>query len=146
MKLKSVRLIVLVPLGILLSSAAPPSTEKTIGLDLALRDLGVKPGDDFDAYANGGWRKATEIPPDRSSTGVDFEVFQKAEKRNADLIREVGTSKPATGTPQRLIADYYTAFMDTAGIEKRGLTPLKERLAKVSAIKTKTDLARALGE
>ena len=129
-----------------MSIAAPPAPAKSIGVNLALRDLAVKPGDDFDEYANGGWRKATEIPADRSSTGVSFEVFQKAEKRNADLIREAGAGKPAAGTPQRMIADYYAAYMDTAGIEKRGLGPLKERLAKIAGIKTKTDLARALGQ
>lgn len=146
MKLNGFRLVLLSLLAISLSFAAPPTTEKTIGIDLALRDLSVKPGDDFEAYANGTWRKNTEIPPDRSSTGVDFEVFQKAEKRNADLIREAGANKPAPGTAQRMIADYYTAFMDTAGIEKRGLAPLKEKLAKIAGIKTRTDLARALGE
>src|SRR6476659_59859 len=135
----------LIFLALLLSFAASP-TEKTIGINPGYRDLDVKPGDDFEEYANGEWRKKTEIPADRASIGVDFEVFQKAEKRNADLVREAGAGKPAPGTPQRMIADYYTAFMDTAGIEKRGLAPLKERLAKISTIKTKTDLARALGE
>ena len=125
---------------------ATPPPAKEIGVNLALRDLAVKPGDDFEEYANGAWRKTTEIPADRSSTGVDFEVFQKAEKRNADLIREAGAGKPAAGTPQRMIADYYAAYMDTAGIEKRGLAPLKERLAKIAGIKSKTDLARALGQ
>ena len=75
--------------------AAPPPPAKAIGVDLALRDLAVKPGDDFEEYANGAWRKKTEIPADRSSIGVDFEVFQKAEKRNADLIREAVRGKPA---------------------------------------------------
>src|SRR5207253_4447268 len=101
--------------------AAPTSPAKSIGVDLALRDLAVKPGDDFEGYANRTWRKTTEIPADRASTGVDFEVFQKAEKRNADLIREAGAGKPAPGTPQRMVADYYAAYMDAAGTEKRGL-------------------------
>lgn len=131
----------------MLFAASPtPPPANTIGVNLALRDVAVKPGDDFDEYANGGWRKTTEIPADRSSTGVGFEVFQKAEKRNADLVREAGAGKPAAGTPQRLIADYYAAFMDTDGIEKRGLAPLQERLAKITGIKSKTDLARALGQ
>ena len=30
----------------------------------------MKPGNDFYAYANGGWIKATEIPADRSRWGV----------------------------------------------------------------------------
>ncbi len=100
----------------MLFAASPtPPPAQSIGVNLALRDVAVKPGDDFDEYANGGWRKTTEIPADRSSTGVGFEVFQKAEKRNADLVREAGAGKPAAGTPQRLIADYYAAYMDTDG-------------------------------
>jgi putative endopeptidase len=128
----------------MLFSSPPPA--QAIGVNLALRDLAVKPGDDFNEYANGAWRKTTEIPADRSSTGVGFEVFEKAEKRNADLIREAGAGKPAPGTPQRMIADYYAAYMDTAGIEKRGLAPLQQRLSTIAEIRSKTDLARALGQ
>jgi len=52
------------------TSAETATPGKGIGVDLAFRDLAVKPGDDFEGYANGGWRSATEIPPDRSSIGV----------------------------------------------------------------------------
>jgi putative endopeptidase len=130
----------------LLFAEPSPPPAKSIGVDLALRDSAVKPGDDFEDYANGSWRKKAEMPADRSNIGVDFEVFQKAEKRNADLIREAGAGKPAAGTPQRMIADYYAAYMDAAGIEKRGLVPLKDRLAKIAGIKSKADLSRALGQ
>ena len=146
MKMSFLRWVAIISLGVPVLFATPPPAAKTIGVNLAYRDLTVKPGDDFEAYANGTWRKTTEIPPDRSNIGVDFEVFQKAEKRNADLIKEAGAGKPAAGTPQKMVAAYYAAFMDTSGIEKRGLIPLKDRLAKITAIKSKTDLARALGE
>jgi putative endopeptidase len=146
MKMQVLGLIALLALAAPISFSTPPPPAKSIGVNPALRDLAVKPGDDFDSYANGAWRKTTEIPADRSSTGVSFEVFQKAEKRNADLVREAGAGKPAAGTPQRMIADYYAAYMDTDGIEKRGLAPLKERLDRIAGIKTKTDLARVLGQ
>ncbi len=139
-------------LPILFLSAAVPaavaiaqSSAATCGVSLSYRDMEVKPGDDFDAYANGGWRKASEIPADRSSIGVSYEVFLKAEQRNADLIRQAGAGNPARGTPQRMIADYYAAYMDTAGIERRGLAPLQPRLAAIAAIDSKASLARALG-
>ena len=124
---------ILVPVALMTLTASGLFAEtansgKTIGIDLAMRNLAVKPGDDFEEYANGGWRKAAEIPPDRATIGVAFEVFQKAEKRNADLVREAGAGNPKPGTPQRMIADYYAAYMDTAGIEKRGLDPLKAAL------------------
>src|SRR5436190_13844651 len=146
MKMHVLGSIVLVTFTSPILFAAPPPPAKEIGVNLALRDPAVKPGDDFEEHANGAWRKTAEMPADRSSIGVGFEVFQKAEKRNADLIKEAGAGKPAAGTPQRMIADYYAAYMDTAGIEKRGLAPLKEKLAKIAAIKSKADLARALGE
>src|SRR5438874_3050863 len=127
-------------------SAEPSSTEKTIGINPAYRNLSVKPGDDFEEYANGGWRKTAEIPADRASTGVGFEVFERAEKRNADLVREAAAANPQPDTPRGMIAAYYAAFMDTANIEKRGLDPLKEKLREIDGITSKTDLARVLGE
>src|SRR5437762_835219 len=123
-----------------------PAPQKTIGINPAYRNLSVKPGDDFDEYANGGWRKTAEIPADRSSIGAGFEVFERAEKRAADLVRETAASTPQPETPQGMIATYYAAFMDTANIEKRGLNPLKEKLREIDAITSKTDLARVLGE
>src|SRR5438477_5207246 len=121
-------------------------TEKTIGINPDYRNLSVKPGDDFEEYANGGWRKTAEIPADRSRIGAAFEVFERAEKRTADLVRETAASNPQPDTPQGMIATYYAAFMDTANIEKRGLDPLKEKLRDIDAIATKAELARVLGQ
>jgi putative endopeptidase len=115
------------------------------GIDLAGRDTGIRPGDDFEAYANGGWRARTEIPADRSSTGTFFEVFKKAEARTADIIQGLARSKPAAGTDGQRIADDYAAFMDTAGIEARGLAPVRPELAQIAAIKDKATLAAFLG-
>ncbi|MDQ6809428.1 MAG: M13 family metallopeptidase [Verrucomicrobiota bacterium] len=127
-------------------AADPAAPSKAIGVNLSYRDTAVKPGDDFEEYANGGWRKTAEIPADRANTGVGFEVFQRAEQRNADLVKEASSGDPKAGTPQRLIADYYGAFMDTAAIDKRGLEPLKQRLSEIEKIASKTDLARVLGQ
>jgi putative endopeptidase len=124
-----------------IAAAAPGA----LGVTLSYRDLDVKPGDDFDEYANGAWRRATEIPGDRSSTGVGFEVFQRAEQRNAELVRDASAGNPAPGTPQRMIADYYAAYMDKAGIDARGLTPLRPRFAEIDALASKRDLSRLLG-
>jgi putative endopeptidase len=126
--------------------ASAPAAARPAGVDLAGMDRSVKPGDDFDAYASGNWRKTAEIPADRSSTGVFLQVFQKAEQRNADLIRAAAAGQPAAGSNARRIADYYAAYMDEAGIEKSGLMPLKPALTRIDAIGSKTDLARVLGD
>jgi putative endopeptidase len=131
-------------------NAAPPPAAATpaapvIGIDLAGIDKSVKPGDDFDQYANGNWRKDAVIPPDRSSTGIFLQVFQKAEQRNADLVKGIAASNPAAGTDERRIADYYTAYMDEATIEKRGLAPLQPELDAIGAIADKAALATYMG-
>ena len=130
-------------------TAAPAATAPTkaaaSGVDLAGIDHAVQPGDDFDGYANGAWRAKALIPEDRSSTGVFFEVFQKAEKRNADLIQGIAASHPAADSDAGRIANYYAAYMDQAGIEQRGLKPLQPQLDAIDAIANGTDLARVLG-
>jgi putative endopeptidase len=126
--------------------AAPQAAAPTPGIDLAGMDKSVKPGDDFEEYANGTWRKNAVIPEDRSSTGAFLFLVERAEQRNADLIQGVATRNPAAGTNERRIADYYAAYMDEAGIEARGLEPLKPELAKIEAIASATDLARVLGD
>ncbi len=76
-------------------------------MDQAGIDHSVKPGDDFDGYANGTWRKTAVIPADRASTGIFLQVFEKAEQRNAELIKAAAESKAPAGSNERKIADYY---------------------------------------
>jgi len=128
------------------ATAAAQPAAPTIGIDVAGIDKSVKPGDDFDAYANGAWRKTAEIPADRASTGSFLKTFELAEKRNADLIQNIGKGSPAAGSNERKIADYYAAFMDEANIEKRGLASLQPELDRIGAITDKASLSRALGE
>ncbi|WP_285405562.1 M13 family metallopeptidase [Luteibacter sp. ME-Dv--P-043b] len=127
-----------------LASAAAIAAQP-VGVDLKGMDRSVQPGDDFDGFANGNWRKTAQIPADRASTGVFLEVFEKAEKRNAELIKAAGGGNPAAGSNQRLIADYYKAYMDQAAIEKAGLAPLKPALDAIDAIGDKAALSTALG-
>jgi putative endopeptidase len=127
------------------SQAGTAQAGSLAGVDQSFIDKAVKPGDDFNAYANGVWMAKTEIPADRSSTGVGYEVFKVAEKRNAELIQGAAQGNPAAGTDARRIADYYSAFMDQNGIERRGLAPLKGELDSIAAIADKAALSAKLG-
>jgi putative endopeptidase len=124
---------------------APAIAAALAGVDLSYVDKSVAPGDDFDAYANGAWRKTAEIPADRSATGVGLEVFLKAEKRNAEIIQTAGASNPAAGTDARRIADWYKAYTDTATIDAKGLAPVKPELDAIAALNDKAALSAKLG-
>jgi putative endopeptidase len=127
------------------AQTAAPAATPVSGIDLTGLDKTVKPGDDFDAFANGGWRKTFEIPADRSNYGAFTQLLETAEKRNAELIAELAAGKPAAGTDARRIADFHTAYMDEAGTEKRGLQSLQPQLDAIGAIASPGDLSRAFG-
>src|SRR3546814_17360693 len=93
----------------------------------------------------GGWRAKTEIPADRSSTGVFLEVFNKAEANNRAIIDAAVKAEAAPGTDQRRIADFYNAYLNTKAIEQRGLAPIQGELQAIAALKDKQQLATMLG-
>jgi len=124
-------------------TAAEPAAKH--GLDLAGMDTSVKPGDDFYEYANGTWEKNTPIPPDRAAFGVFTILEEKANERTSKLIQDADKSKAAAGSEERMIGDYYAAFMDEKAIEARGLKSVQPELDKINAINSKASLARVLG-
>jgi len=122
---------------------------ETHGIIVANMDRSVKPGDDFYRYANGGWIKRTELPPDRryiDPDGLDFDDSNDlTRKRIASLIEEAAKTNTPAGSNARKIADFYRSYMDEASIEAKGLAPLRPHLDAIAAIHDKHELARALG-
>ena len=125
--------------------AANTAATDNSGIDLTGMDRSIRPGDDFFGFANGSWVQHTQIPADRSSTGPTQDLEELTEQRTADLIRNMAKTRPAAGSNDRKIADYYAAFMDQAGIEQRGLAPVQPELDRIAAIRSRDDLARVLG-
>jgi len=126
-------------------SAKAPAPRDNHGIDLVGIDRKVAPGDDFFAYANGGWIQRTEIPADRSGYGTSAIVADLTERRTAALIQGL-TAKPAPqGSEAQKIRDTYTSYMDEAAIEALGLKPMQPMLERIGAIADRKGLASALG-
>jgi len=111
------------------------------GIDLTAIDPLVAPGDDFFRHVNGTWLKTATIPPDRSSWGAGARITENTQARTRAIMESAGSLGTANG---RKIADYYAAWVDEAGLERRGTEPLKAELARVAAVATPADLAREL--
>jgi len=107
------------------------------GVDLGARDISVRPGDDFDRYANGSWFRRTEIPADQASAGVDYDVYNLTQRQLSALV----ISAPASGQ----VGGLYQSFMDEARIEALGAKPLMADIAQVEAIRDKAEMARFMG-
>ncbi|HEX4295534.1 MAG TPA: M13 family metallopeptidase [Rhizomicrobium sp.] len=115
------------------------------GIDLAGIDHSVAPGDDFYQYANGAWIKTAVIPPDRAVDGPGSVLIEKTRERVRDLIQDAAKTKPAPGSDAQKVGDFYASYLDEAGIDAKGLAPLKDDMARIAAIKDKASLSSYLG-
>jgi putative endopeptidase len=116
------------------------------GPDLAGMDVTVAPGDDFFAYANGGWIKATEIPADRSSYGSGAVLTELTLERVNELLKAAAAQHARLGSELQQIGDFYDSFMDEAAIESKGLKVMEPAFKRIDGIFSRNELAVALGE
>jgi putative endopeptidase len=127
---------------VLLTADSPPAARNTDEDEL---DHSIKPGDDFYRYANGGWLTTAAIPAGQPSYDVRAMLVEKTSRRVHDLIHEVAASHSVKDRIAQKVGDYYASLMDEDGIEARGMAPLRDELARISAIANKASLSAYLG-
>jgi predicted metalloendopeptidase len=125
------------------SSAAQAAGGRTPSRIESTVDASVTPGDDFFAYANGGWLKATALPAGKQRWGTRDELEAQARGRIAELLDNAAAA-PA-GSAAHKVADFRAAYLNEAAIEAKGLAPLKPLLDRVDNVSDKAGLARLLG-
>jgi len=103
-------------------------------LDPANIDTTVRPGDNFYLYANGTWLKKNPIPADQTRWGSFGELQENNYKALHELMDDAASKTGAAGSKEQMVGDLYKSGMDSANIEKAGLTPLKEHLDRINAI------------
>jgi predicted metalloendopeptidase len=108
-------------------------------------DRSIMPGDDFYRYANGGWIAGAVIPAGRQSYDTRWVLSETASKQVRELVQGAAGAQAAKGSITQKVGDYYASFMDESGIEAKGLAPLAQEMAKISAIGDKTALSSYLG-
>jgi predicted metalloendopeptidase len=113
------------------------------GLHFEYVDRSVRPGDDFYAYANGGWLKTAEIPPDRSGAGAWLESTLRADERLKTIVEELHTRTDPT-PEERKLRDLYDAYTDSLRIEAGGLKPLERDLAEIASARSLDAVARLM--
>nr|WP_316629111.1 M13-type metalloendopeptidase [uncultured Brevundimonas sp.] len=121
-----------------------PSPFGTWGFDLAGRDTAVKPGDDFNEYANGTYLRTTEIPADKARFGP-FDVLYENAQGQLKAIIESSAANPVNANAQKVGA-LYASFMDEARVNQLAATPLAADLAAVKAVTDHAGMARLMGQ
>ena len=106
-------------------------------------DPSLHPGDDFFAWANGAWLAATAIPAGAERVSARTEIAERTRRQVAALLDVTGTS-PASSIA-RQVADFRSACLNEAAIERRGLATLAPRLTQIAAVEDRAALVRLLG-
>lgn len=117
----------------------------SFGVDLSARDLSVKPGDDFFMYASGNWYKNYELPADKTRFGAFSKLAERSNDEVKAIIEDLSAKENLAGT-EKLVADFYNAYMDTDTLNELGITPLQATLNNIAQIDSVAELTSTFGE
>jgi putative endopeptidase len=107
-------------------------------------DSTVSPGIDFFKYATGLWMKNNPIPPTERGWGIGNLVQEETYARLKIILEESEKTNSQEGSNEQKIGDFYFSGMDSAGIEKQGITTLKPEIDKINSIISKKELFDAV--
>jgi predicted metalloendopeptidase len=128
----------------LLASACTENRPLSSGIDTEGMNHNVRPQDDFYEYANGGWLAATEIPADEVGWGSYMTLRKESLEQSKAIVIEAAEN-PESDAGKAKIGNYYSAYMNEAGIEQLGTTPIAGDLAAIDKLETHIDIAGYFG-
>ncbi len=107
-----------------ISAASCCNQGKVPAIDTANLDTSVAPGEDFYAYATGGWQKSHPLKPEYSRYGSFDILAENNEIRLNDLFRSLASAKTEEGSTERKIADLYNMGLDSLRLNEEGISPV----------------------
>lgn len=144
----------LLALGLALAIAAPATFAGDaakaqlggFGIALENRDLSVKPGDDFNRYANGTWFDNYQLKDYETRYGSFNSLGDQAELQTRAIVEELQARQGvAAGSDEQKIRDFYASYMNTAARDAAGIAPLKPVLDRIAAVDSFATLTAAFG-
>src|SRR2546421_2048526 len=97
-------------------------------------------------YANGGWIKRTEIPPEYTRWGSFNELIE----RNNDALHDIAQKAqnihldPRIAPEPQKVGDFFASGMDEKTIDSLRTKPLDDQFKAIDAIKDRNDLLKEI--
>ena len=113
-------------------------------LDPKNMDTSVKAADDFFMFANGGWIKRTEIPPEESRWGSFNQLIERNNDALHTIVEKAAKTKadPKTAAELQKVGDYYASGMDEKTIDAMRTKPLQDEMGKIDGLKDPHDVLK----
>ncbi|MFZ0744736.1 MAG: M13 family metallopeptidase [Terracidiphilus sp.] len=125
------------------SSARPATTELRV-FDPSLVDKTIDPCENFYRYSCNGWFKRNPLPPDQTSYGRFTELYELNRLHLKQILEQAEVPSPTRTANEQKIGDEYASCMDTAAVDRLGITPLKPELERIAALNTTAELPALL--
>jgi len=134
-------LVACVSLGLSSGAAADPALmSKPMSLT-EMVDPSIPPCQDFFQYVCKNWQASNPIPDDQSRWGQFYVLREANLAKLRGLLEEAGSD---ASSDAKRVGDFYAACMDEAGIEAKGLAPIKPLLEKIETVTDKRALPSLL--
>ncbi|MBA2407512.1 MAG: M13 family metallopeptidase [Chitinophagales bacterium] len=122
---------------------AQHGSQRTNPIDVTTFDSTFNPKNNFYDFVNARWIKQNPIPSTESSWRM-LEVVDDSVRYKLKKVLESAAAAQAQkdGSSTQKVGDFYLTGMDSAAINKAGITPLKPYLDTIAAFKNKDDVIR----
>ena len=121
----------------------PVSAELRV-FDPSLIDKTIDPCDNFYRYSCNGWFKRNPLPPDQVAYGRFTELFELNRLHLKEILEAAAKPESTRTANEQKIGDEYASCMDTAAINKQGITPLQPEIDRIAALKSSAELPALL--
>ena len=127
-----------------LASCNTPQKEvvKIAAINPANMDTTVAAGTDFYEYACGGWIKNNPLKPEYARFGTFDQLLENNQEQLRVLIEELSATPHEAGSVAGKIGALYAMGLDSTKLNADGVAPIKEELAAINALATKSDVSQ----
>lgn len=127
-----------------LASCNTPQKEvvKIAAINPANMDTTVAAGTDFYEYACGGWIKNNPLKPEYARFGTFDQLLENNQEQLRVLIEELSVTPHEAGSVAGKIGALYAMGLDSTKLNADGVAPIKEELAAINALATKSDVSK----
>lgn len=127
-----------------LASCNTPQKEvvKIAAINPANMDTTVAAGTDFYEYACGGWIKNNPLKPEYARFGTFDQLLENNQEQLRVLIEELSATPHEAGSVAGKIGALYAMGLDSTKLNTDGVAPVKEELAAINALATKSDVSK----
>lgn len=138
--------VALFALGTTVSCSQKAKDTEVATLQISNIDTTFSPGNDFYAFATGGWAKANPIKDAYGRYGTFEELAEKNDLQVRGIIEDLSKTTQEQGSLGQKIGDLYRVATDSTKLNEDGAKPIQNQLIEITNANNTTDIIKLIAE